>query len=499
MISSEVESLARTGGLGDVVEALSLALAEVGLEVLVVTPRYGVTKVPPQTTRWPDPVEARWGWGPDDVRSLRVLELDPVKLPSGGERRVCLLEDDGLYGRAGIYGDSYGAFGDNALRFAVMSRGALEVAARVWPGGPDIIHAHDWHASFAVLYARLVMGPRWARTPSVFTVHNLQFQGVLDEGSLDRLHLPREAFRPEYLWHEGQVNLMKGATGHADRITTVSPTYAREILRPEGGFGLDLHLRAHAQKLVGILNGIDLARWDPRTDPTIGARFDESTAKKQRLVDKAALAEELGLDTLTPNGREGGPIFGVVVRLSWQKGIDLLLPLIPELVDRGARFAIVGEGDRHLEEQLTYLADSHRGRVGVRIAFDPALSRRIYAGSDFFVVPSRFEPCGLTQMYAMRYGAIPIVTDVGGLHDTVEPIVSGHGIAPGAERGTGIVAPRPAVEPLHDACLAALRLWDDEPALDRAVVRAMNRSNGFGWSASAEAYRALFADLLRRE
>ena len=498
MISSEVESLARTGGLGDVVEALSLALAEAGLEVIVVTPRYGVTRMPVGATRWPALVEARWGWGPHDVRMLRVLELEPVRFPSGGQRRVCLLEDDGLYGRAGIYGDEYGPFGDNALRFAVMSRGGLEVAARAWPGGPDIIHAHDWHATFAVLYARLVMGARWARIPSVFTIHNLQFQGVLDEGALDRLHLPREAFRPEYLWHEGQVNLMKGATAHADRITTVSPTYAREILGPGAGFGLDLHLRAHAHKLVGILNGIDLAKWDPRSDPTIAARFDETTAKEKRALDKAALAKELGLDPYpSRDGRRDGPIFGVVARLSWQKGIDMLLPLVPELVHRGARLAIVGQGDRHLEEQLVHLAASHPRRVGVKIAFDPALSRRVYAGSDFFVIPSRFEPCGLTQMYAMRYGSIPVVTDVGGLHDTVDPIRSGGGVPAKDESGTGIVAPRPAIDPLHDACLAALRLYDDAPAYERAVVRAMLRSDDFGWAASAEAYRQLYAELAR--
>ena len=507
MISSEVESLARTGGLGDVVEALSLALAEIGLEVLVVTPRYGVRRMPAGATRWPGLVEARWGWGPRDVRPLRVLELEPIRFASGGQRRVCLLEDDGLYGRAGIYGDVYGPFGDNALRFAVMSRGAFEVAARAWSdgadaGGPDIIHAHDWHATFAVLYARLVMGPAWARVPSVFTVHNLQFQGVLDEGALDRLHLPREAFRPEYLWHDGQVNLMKGATAHADRITTVSPTYAREILGPGAGFGLDLHLRAHAKKLVGILNGIDLAKWDPRTDPTIAARYDVTSAKAQRLVNKAALMKELDLDpTPTRDGRRDGPLFGVVARLSWQKGIDMLLPLIPELVNRGARFAIVGEGDRHLEDQLRYLAASHPRRVAVRIAFDPALSRRVYAGSDFFVIPSRFEPCGLTQMYAMRYGAIPVVTDVGGLHDTVEAIRIARSSSSSSttESGTGIIASHPAIDPLHDACLAAVRLYDDAFAFERTVVRAMTRSNDFGWSASAEAYRRLYKELARRE
>lgn len=486
MISTELEPLARTGGLGDVVESLSLALAELGLDVLVVTPRYGVTRLPLRTARWPERVPARWGWGPEDVRSLGVVELDPARFASGGVRRVCALDDAELFGaREGIYGDRRGAFDDNALRFAVMSRGALEVADRVWRGGPDVIHAHDWHAAFAVIYARLVMGERWARIPSVFTVHNLQFQGVLDEGWLDRLHLPRAAFRPEVLWHEGKINLLKGATALADRVTTVSPTYAREILGPEAGFGLDLHLRAHASKLVGIQNGIDLARWDPRTDGALAARFDERTAKTQRRRDKRALEEELGLEP------GEGPLFGLVARLTWQKGLDLLLPLVPELVDRGARFALVGEGERTFEDELTWLAGAHPGRVAARIAFDPALSRRVYAGSDFFLVPSRFEPCGLTQMYAMRYGAVPIVTDVGGLHDTVEPIVGGRS----TETGTGVVAPRAAPDAIHAACLAAMRLHADGRGLERAVARAMIRAGAFGWQESAAKYRGLYERL----
>ncbi|MBX3208253.1 MAG: glycogen synthase [Labilithrix sp.] len=488
MISAELESLARTGGLGDVVEALSLALAELGLDVLVVTPLYGVTRLPSLTTRWPERVTARWGWGPSDVRRLGIVETEPVRFSSGGVRRVALLDDPELFGRDGIYGDRRGPFDDNALRFAVMSRGGLEVAERVWPGGPDVIHAHDWHATFAVLYARLVMGPRWARIPSVLTVHNLQFQGVLDESWLDRLHLPRAAYRPEVLWHEGRVNLMKGATAHADRITTVSPTYAREILGAEEGCGLALHLRAHADKLVGILNGIDLARWDPRTDGAIAARFDEHTAKAQRPVDKLALEKELGLDP------RAGPLFGLVARLSWQKGLDLLLPLLPELVNRGARFAVVGEGDRGFEEQLAYLAGAHPGRIAARIAFDPALARRVYAGSDFFLVPSRFEPCGLTQMYAMRYGAIPVVTDVGGLHDTVDPIVG----ARATETGTGIVAARVATDAVHAACLAAMRLHADGRPLERAVVRAMKRAGAFGWTDPAAKYRRSYEGLVAR-
>lgn len=478
MISSEVESLARTGGLGDVVEALSLALAERGEQVLVVTPLYGVSRVPRTTVRWPGTVSVRHGWGPGDVRHAGVVELETSRFPSGGSRRVCLLDDPGLYDRAGIYGDAHGVFGDNELRFAVMSRGGLEIAARAWEGGPDVIHAHDWHASFAVLYARLVMGEHWANKPVLFTVHNLAFQGVLDEGALDRLHLPRAAFRPELLWHQGNVNLMKGATALADWITTVSPTYAREILTPEMGFGLDEHLRAHQHRLAGILNGIE-SRFDPRTDNAIAFRYDVDTAPAGRAECKAALAAEAGLEP------GEGPLFGGVTRLSWQKGIDLLLPLLGEIVDRGGRVVLVGQGDADLESALVHAAERFRGKVAVRLAFDPPLSRRVYAGSDFFFVPSRFEPCGLTQMYAMRYGAVPIVTDVGGLHDTVEPIDVAE------NHGTGFLAPHADHASLRAATNAAFELYADPSALHRASARGMLKE--FSWDGPARRYEELYA------
>jgi starch synthase len=482
IVSSEVESLARTGGLGDVVEALSLAMASLGEEVLVVTPLYGVTTAPSTAQRWPDPVDIRYGWGADDVRRAAVVELERTRFPSGGSRRVCLIDDPALFERAGIYGDAYGAFGDNELRFAVMSRGALEISARVWEEGPDVIHAHDWHASFAVLYARLVMGERWARKPSVLTVHNLAFQGVLDEGVLDRLHLPRDAFRPEILWHQGNVNLLKGATALCDRITTVSPTYAKEILTPELGFGLDEHLRAHAGKLQGILNGID-ARFDPRTDPALASRYDARTATDGRAHCKAALAEELGLDA------GEGPLFGCVTRLTWQKGIDLLVPVLGEIVQRGGRVVVVGQGDGDLEASLLVAAERFHGRVAVRIAFDAVLSRRVYSGSDFFFVPSRFEPCGLTQMYAMRYGAIPIVTDLGGLHDTVAPIDGAN------QSGTGFLAAHADLPSLRTATIAAFDLWRDRGLVTEASARGMAKD--FSWDAPAGEYRRLYEELVR--
>jgi starch synthase len=481
LISSEVESLARTGGLGDVVDALSLALAEKGAHVLVVTPLYGVTRLPRTTNRWPGTVGIRHGWAPSEIRHAGVVELETSRFATGGSRRVCLVDDPPLFERNGIYGDQYGAFGDNELRFAVMSRGALEIAARAWDGGPDLVHAHDWHASFAVLYARLVMGAEWAKKPIVFTVHNLAFQGVLDEGSLDRLHLPRDAYRPEILWHQGNVNLMKGATALADRITTVSPTYAREILTPTAGFGLDLHFQAHSGRLVGIINGID-ARFDPKTDTALAYRYDVHSAEEGRAECKAALAAEVGLDA------GDGPMFGCVTRLTWQKGIDLLVPLLGEIVQRGGRVVAVGQGDSDIEASLQIAAERFRGRVAVRLAFDPPLSRRVYSGSDYFFVPSRFEPCGLTQMYAMRYGAIPIVTDVGGLHDTVEPLDINR------DRGTGFVAPHAEFGALRTACLAAFDLYRDPAVLARACARAMMKD--FSWDGPASEYAALYSTLI---
>jgi starch synthase len=326
------------------------------------------------------------------------------------------------------------------------------------------------------------MGDRWRETPSIFTIHNLAYQGVLDEGSLDRLHLPREAYNPFVLWHEDRVNLMKGATALADRITTVSPTYAKEILTPENGFGLDGHLRAHAARVRGIVNGIDVARFDPSTDLALAARYDAASFAAGRAACRAALLEEAKLDPNT-----SGPIFGAVTRLTWQKGIDLLLPVFGEIVESGGSIVVVGQGEAELEAQLLDAMDHHPGRVCVRIAFDPPLSRRIYAGADFFLMPSRFEPCGLTQMYAMRYGSLPIVTDVGGLHDTVEPIVG--------DSGTGFVAAYPGIDALRLACDAALELHADAPAHARAIGRAMRKD--FSWTAPAREYSSLFDEVIR--
>ncbi|HEX4628235.1 MAG TPA: glycogen/starch synthase, partial [Gemmatimonadales bacterium] len=403
MVSAEVESLARTGGLGDAVEALSRALGSLGADVLIVTPKYGVTRVPAGSSRWPSPVVAPLGLG--HARTLGVLE---ARLAGSSAPRVALLAEGQLFDREGIYGDRHGTFWDNPFRFATLSSGALSVAERAWNGAlPDVVHAHDWHAALAVLYARRTRGAAWSHVPTVFTIHNLAFQGVVPPGERDYLAIPQDAWQSGWIRHDGNVNLMKGAIELADRVTTVSKTYAREIQSWPHGFGLDAHLRWHARKVVGIVNGVDTESFDPKTDGAIARRYGAADAVQGKRECKTALCAELGLD-------RDGPLFGVVSRLQDLKGIDLLLSILPALVERGARVAFVGTGELWLEGALREAAWRWPGRVATRIAFDPLLARRMFAGADFLVVPSRDEPCGLTQMYAMRYGAIPIVTPVGG-------------------------------------------------------------------------------------
>jgi len=276
---------------------------------------------------------------------------------------------------------------------------------------------------------------------------------------------------------------MKGAIAYADRVTTVSPTYAREIQTQPGGFGLDGFLRDQATKLVGILNGIDTERFDPSRDATLAELYDTKTFEHGRATCKAALLAELGLDA-----QPGAPLFSTVTRLTGQKGIDLFLAAVPMLVERGARVAIVGQGEPELEASVLAMAARFPGRVAARIAFDGALARRTYAGSDFFVVPSRYEPCGLTQMYAMRYGAIPIVTAVGGLKDTVLPA------RPAQGEGTGLVAPHATPNELAFAIEDALTLYADGVALRELRRRAMQRDSS--WTTSCQAYLALYRELV---
>ena len=477
MVSSEVASLARTGGLGDVVEGLALGLAARGVEVVIVTPKYAISKIPNAAKAWQRGIVAPLGLG--HARQLGVIEV-PLGAPGEPAVRVCLLTEPQLFDRQGIYGDAFGTFGDNAFRFATLSSGALAIAPLLWNGElPDVLHAHDWHGALSVLYARQSPDPAWSAVRSVFTIHNLAYQGVVGEGELDYLAIARETWNRGSVRHDGRINLMKGAIELADHVTTVSETYAEEIQRPGRGYGLDAHLRWHSRKLVGIVNGIDTASFDPQTDAEIPRRYGAGDAVDSRRVCQQSLLAELGLG---PD--RAGPLFAVVSRLDWLKGIDRFLAVLPALVQRGACAVLMGTGEAVLERALRAAAARWPGRVSSRVAFDPPLARRVFAGADFLVMPSRDEPCGLTQLYAMRYGAIPVVTPVGGLRDTVRPLSIAHGA------GTGIVATGGEPSALLLACIDAFDVWRDPIAMAALVARAMARDSS--WSESARKYLAVY-------
>lgn len=466
-ISAEVDTLARTGGLGDVSLGLSRALAARGEDVAVVTPLYGTTRIPPGAHYWPHPIFARTGWGPNDVHACGVLEARVHGV------RVLLIANDELFGwRDGIYGDAYGTFGDNELRFAVMCSAALEIADGLWANPPDVLHAHDWHAALSVIYARTRRGERWARVPSIFTIHNIAYQGVLGFPSLDVLGIPRELFRADIVEQGGSVNLLKGACALASRISTVSPQYAREILDEPTAFGMANFLRERAAKLIGIVNGIDNDAWDPSTDLAIVRHYGADDVDEGKAINKAALFAELGL------WDSSAPLFACVSRLTWQKGIDLVIANVSTLLEQGARIVVLGTGEPELESALREVAARYPGRVAARLSFDEGLARRIYAGADFMLIPSRFEPCGLTQLYAMRYGTIPIVTPVGGLHDTVD--------AYDPVRNVGVGFVTKDVHPLELllVCEEALSAHSDRVGLGALRRRAMHRDHSWTYASN---------------
>lgn len=475
MVASEVAPLARAGGLGDVVHGLARSLGAMGVEVVIVTPLYGITALDsvPQARPWNRPL-----WTPigGDVRDVGVLETSIAD-----DVRVCLLDCPPLYARGGIYRDDAGDFADNDMRFAVMCSSALRVAEEIWDGPPDVLHAHDWHGALAVAYARLSDSPEWRNAVSVFTIHNLAFQGLFPIQRAAALGLPESALHNEALRHGDAVNLLKGGIVYADRVTTVSPTYAREMLSPELGCGLDGALRARSGRLFGIVNGIDTQLWDPSRDRAIAARYDAHDMTG-RVACKSALEAELGLDP-----GSDAPLVGVVNHLIPQKGIDILLEALPTLLDEGLRFAIVAVGDGELERALASAAARRPDRVAFRAVFGDPIARRVYAGADLFAMPSRFEPCGLGQQYAMRYGSVPVVSAVGGLADTVEQADD-----TGA-KGTGFLFSQIDPAGLVEAIRRALKVRKDVGAWKRIVRNTMLRDAS--WEASARRYFAVYREL----
>jgi starch synthase len=469
-VASEVAPWSKTGGLGDVAGALPRALAARGHAVSVVSPRYGSIAA------------SRAGFVRKDA-ALRVRGEATALWVRKGPPDVYLVEHERLFGsRRGLYGEAGHDYPDNAERFAFLARAALAV-----PGAmrlrPRIVHANDWQAGLVpwLLRHEHAQDPALAGARTVFTIHNLAYQGVFPKEVVPHLGLPWSVFRPEAMEFYDRLSFMKAALTGADALTTVSPTYAREILSPEGGFGLDPVLRLRRDHLHGILNGIDVAEWDPATDPHLPAHYS-ARAPGGKARCKAALQGELGLPV-----RADAPLVAMVSRLAEQKGLDLLVAALPDLLARDVQLAVLGSGERAYEEALARAAWELPDRMAVRIGFDEGLAHRLEAGGDAFLMPSRFEPCGLNQMYSLRYGTVPIVRAVGGLDDTVEDY-------DGWNRGTGFKIREYTPAAL---LLAARRAFDthrDRRAWRGLVARGM--AQDFSWDRSAASYEALYRTLV---
>jgi len=478
MVTAELAPLAKVGGLGDMVASLSAALAARGHDVRVALPLYG------DLDRAAHHVAPLLKHPPVPVRVGQEVRLARLHAQRAGSRRVkvYLWENPELFGREGIYaGAGGGAFPDALSRAAFHAAAALALPA-VTGWTPQVIHCHDAATALVPVYAR-----RWYRhVPAVagagtlLTIHNLAYQGVYPATQLERTGLPAEmAVYPGTLEFHGKINLMKAGILEADLVNTVSPTYAREVVADEElGCGLAGVLRSRGSRFSGILNGADLDTWDPARDPALAAPFStDAPAGKQAC--RAALARELGL------AAADGPVAGFVGRLVEQKGPELLLTGLDGLLGQGLRLVVLATGEERFRTRLLAAARRRPGRIAFVDRFDEPLAHRVYAGCDLLLMPSRFEPCGLAQMYAMRYGTVPIVHRTGGLADTV--------VDAGRPDGTGFVFEPYTAAALRDAVSGALGLWRRPERWAELVRRGMERC--FSWEASATAYERLYASL----
>lgn len=470
-VASEIFPLIKTGGLADVTGALPAALAPHGIIVRTLVPGY------------PKVLEAL-------ANRRTVAQIDdlfgaPAALLSGKAAglELFVLDAPELFARpGGPYADPSGHdYGDNWRRFAALGWVGARLARGEFKGyRADLLHAHDWQAGLAPAY--LAYGPAHA-VKSVMTVHNLAFQGQFGAEIFGQLGFPADAFSVDGLEYYGGVGYLKAGLKLADAVTTVSPSYALEIRDGEFGMGLDGLLRTRTDTLHGILNGIDVEAWDPGTDPALVQTYRAGTVHL-RAVNKAALRERFGLED------DDSPLFGVISRLTWQKGMDLLLPAIGELVGMGAQLVVLGSGDPGIEGGMHHAASAHRGRVGVQIGYDEALSHLIQGGADALLVPSRFEPCGLTQLYALRYGCVPVVARVGGLADTV---IDANEAAMQAGVATGVQFHPVTQATLTDAIRRAIQLYRRPKAWKKLQRKGMKTD--VSWAQSGLRYADLFRHL----
>ena len=469
--SAECAPFVKTGGLGDVAGSLPAALVRAGAEVIVMVPKYATIKdeYKAQMEHFSD-FYVSLGWR-NEYCGLEKLEHDGVT--------YMFIDNERYFARDYPYG-----FFDDGERFAFFSKAITESLQHLPAGFEcDILHCNDWQTALAPVFLReFYQGlPLYDRVKTVFSIHNVAFQGQFSDTVMEDIlgvaHIPAAA--SQLRCDACSINYMLGALRYADAITTVSPTYANEIQTPEFGEGLDGVLRERSYALQGILNGIDVAGFDPATDKRIAANYTVED-RSGKAVCKAKLQEELGLEV-----RDDRPLMVMVTRLTRQKGMDLVMYALDRILSGGVQVAVLGTGDRDYEDGLRYFQDKYPGAMAARIEFDPALSQRMYAAADMFLMPSKFEPCGLSQIIAMRYGTLPIVRETGGLKDTVIPYNEFTG------EGTGFSFSNFNGDEMGDAVFRAARLfWDNREAWDQLVTQAM--SQDFSWTRSADKYLDLY-------
>ena len=468
-VASEIYPLIKTGGLADVAGALPLALKAQGVHVRTLVPGYPAVMTRMRKAETVMAMAEFFG-GPARILAGRSAGLD-----------LFVLDAPHLFDRpGGPYAEPGGGdWPDNSIRFAALARAGASLGRGLLPAYvPEIVHAHDWQAGLVAAYLHYDGGPR---PGTVMTVHNLAFQGQFDRQLLASIGLPQQSFTPEGVEYYGDIGYLKAGLRLADRITTVSPSYAAEIQTPEGGMGLDGLLRARAGQLSGILNGIDVKVWNPAKDPRIAAAYD-ATDLSPRVLDKADLQARFGLE---PD--PGALLFGVVSRLSWQKGLDLLAAALPTLLAEGAQLALLGSGDSEIQAAFAAAASAHPRQIGCVFGYDEDLAHKVQAGADALLVPSRFEPCGLTQLCALRYGAVPVVARVGGLIDTVIDAAPEDG-------GTGVQFTPVEAPMLAGAIARAAQLYRDQRLW--RPLQAKGMAVDVSWRQPARRYAELYSDLI---
>ncbi len=472
-VASEGVPYSKTGGLADVVGALSVALVEAGHQVAVLLPKYRGTKT--QTITIP---------------SLTVPIGDELRFPSivegalVGGVRFYFLDDADYFDRAQLYGEKGTDYYDNAERFCEFSRAAIEFTKRVWM--PDVIHCHDWQTALVPVLLRTL----YARDPAlkqmgvVFTIHNLGYQGLFPHSTLARIGLPETLFHVDALEFFGKVNFLKGGLVYSDRLTTVSKKYAAEIQTKEYGYGLEGVIRTRAGQLTGILNGVDYSEWSPEADKLIVANYSAHNLDGKRACKK----DLLGLFNL-PVENMTRPVIGIVSRFVDQKGFDIFAEAAAELLQENLALVALGSGDPQYEKLFLALAQKYPSKVGVKIAYDNTIAHKIEAGADLFLMPSRYEPCGLNQIYSLRYGTVPIVRATGGLDDTIVQYNAKLG------GGTGFKFEAYTGRALLECVRTALRVFRD-PAAWHAIQTA-GMAKDFSWKTSASAYVTVYEEARR--